>query len=202
MARGTGLQMLLAVARHQAAGETGVPPEALDHPFTVPTANGNYPPEADGITPLAEAAAAPETGLTRRQEMLLSLLLNGSTLTAAARIVAVNRQTAATWTRHPAFAAEFRRQRQESMAGAMQKLSSLVDRATEALADALHPNQDIGVRVRAAVAVLHTVGLQHVGLANVPRLAGEVAPPAADAAGDGDAGGEPAVIHLRPAKRA
>jgi hypothetical protein len=44
------------------------------------------------------------------------------------------------------------------------------------LADALHPSQEISVRVRAAVAVLHVVGLQHAGLVDVPDLAPQTAP--------------------------
>jgi transposase-like protein len=162
------------VQRAAAAGETMVPAGALFYPGTLPVPNASYPPEpVETPEPPGTARPAPEPetpGVSHRQQVVMTLLLGGATITSAARAVGVNRRTVSEWVHQPGFAREFARQRAEAMGAGMQRLSGLVDQATGVLEEALSPSQDIGVRLRAALGVLGLVGVQHARLVDLPDV--------------------------------
>lgn len=96
---------------------------------------------------------ATEKNLTPAQRKAIEGLLTSGSTTDAAASANVNRSTLYRWMRDPAFVQGLRDAEQEAVAGLSRTLAGLGELAGAALRDALHEDQKITVRVRAAEVV-------------------------------------------------
>jgi len=104
--------------------------------------------------------APPLPKLTPKQQLALTSLLAGGSITEAARAATVRRETVSRWVHgDPEFIAEMNRRRAELWDGSMDELRSLLPDAVGALRDSLAPTSASSARLRAASLLLRTLGV-------------------------------------------
>lgn len=146
--------------------QAGTGPDGTRRSAGAPGGAGAPPDPPEGI-----GGSSPEVAdLSARQTQALAMLLAGSSITIAARSLAISRQTISTWLRQPAFRAAFEAQRAEVLSATMARLLALSTRAIEALEDCLGPDQPGDLRLRAALGALGLLGLQRARLEELPSV--------------------------------
>jgi hypothetical protein len=93
------------------------------------------------------------TGLSKKQEKGIFALLSQPTLVAAAQSIGVNEVTLRRWLKEPAFLAEYRKARRESVEQCLAVLQKASINAVATLVASLKAEGE-GVRLRAAMAIL------------------------------------------------
>jgi hypothetical protein len=94
-------------------------------------------------------------GLSSAQHVAIGALMTGDTVTAAAQVAGVNRETVSRWLNHdPAFRVELGRQRAALHAAVDDRLRNLTGQALDTL-ERLLQNSPPETKLKAALSVLH-----------------------------------------------
>jgi len=91
--------------------------------------------------------------LTPKQARMVEALAGGASITEAADVVGVARQTVHRWITLPAVVEALEEVQAEARARAVRRLSAALDRAAARVVDLADAAEDEGVRLRAAMAV-------------------------------------------------
>jgi len=95
-----------------------------------------------------------EKGLTPKQRRCIAALISSGTVADAARAAGVTRTTVYKWRKLPHFAAALKEAESQALRDLARQMAGLGTLATNAIRDALQPEQEIGVRLRAAAIVV------------------------------------------------
>lgn len=123
------------------------------------------------------------TKRSRKHEAAIAALLREPTLLAAAQAIGVNEQTLRRWLKDPAFAADYKAARRQTLELAVGALHDLAGEAVLTLRQTLTADVPAAVRVRAALGILERAfaGAEMLDLdARVEALEARFAPPEED----------------------